>query len=150
MCKDCTVETITVVFSTNVLVQIMPFRHYDKKYYWCIPDNDGAPILRCGHQPLPGQAIINGHGSLYNNQLSSRGGGGVMRAPHWLRGTSTPWRCTVPYTRIPNVGNDSTAIRHHGCHMSSSWDKIGGHGRQWWLMERGGGTCQRCAVPLNR
>jgi hypothetical protein len=46
------------VASTTVLVQIVPFRHRDAKYYQRVPGDDGAHIPRCGHQPLPGGAIL--------------------------------------------------------------------------------------------
>ena len=67
------------------MVQIVPFCHHDKKYYSLFPDDDGAPILHCDYRPLPEDAI-DSHSSLYNNQPSSRGGGGLMRDPRLLRG----------------------------------------------------------------
>jgi hypothetical protein len=142
MCKDCTVETITAVFSTTVLVQIVPFRHHDKKYYSRITGNDGAAIHRCGHQPSLEEAI-NDHSSLYNNH-SRRGGGGVMRAPRLLSGASTREtmrRALQPYTRIPDTEDDSDDIHCCGRRTSSTSDEIGGRGKQGWLMEasKGGG-----------
>jgi hypothetical protein len=64
---------------------VVPFCHQDKKYYSSFPEDDGAPIVHCDYRPSPEEAI-DSCSSLYNNKPSSRGGGGVMRAPHLLSG----------------------------------------------------------------